>query len=170
MNTQLGNLNPGWGEDRTPEERWVSKEQTLQRQQDAMRFGIRVRCTVQWGTGTANNPLLMINTILSPNSEAYFPTHSAKNAANERHLSVAHMNELMHAFNDPPGYWKELAKELFEMFNNREVILYPTPFHGPNDTGMGLDIVRDPLAPNPLVQMLNSTYKPGQNRGFHITL
>ena len=25
LNTQLGNLNPGWGEDRTPEQRWVSK-------------------------------------------------------------------------------------------------------------------------------------------------
>ena len=80
------------------------------------------------------------------------------------------MNELMHAFNDPPGYWKELTKELFEMFNNKEVILYPMPFHGPKDTGMGLDIIRDPLASNPLLQMLNSTYKPGQNRGFHITM
>ena len=107
-----------------------------------MRFGIRVHCTVQWGTGTPNNPLLMINTILSRNSEAYFPTHAAKNAANERHLSVAHMNELMQAFNDPPGYWKVLAKELFERFNNREVILYPTPFHSPNDSGMGLDTTR----------------------------
>ena len=85
-------------------------------------------------------------------------------------MSVAHMNDLIHAFDDPPGYWKELAKELFEMFNNREVVLFPTPFYDHKDTAMTLDSLRDPLASNPLVQMLNSTYKPGQDRGFHITL
>ena len=112
----------------------------------------------------------MINTILSRHSEAYFPTHAAKNAASERHLSVAHMNELKHMFNNPPGLWKELAMELFIVFNNREVILFPTPFHSPNDSGMGLDVELDPLASNPLVRILNATYKPGQTRGFHITL
>ena len=170
LSRKIDRLNPEWGEDRTPEERWVSKDETLRRQAAAERLGILVRCTVQWGTGTPNNPLLMINTILSPRSETYFPTHAAKNAANERHLSVAHMNDLIHAFNDPPGYWKELAKELFEMFNNREVVLFPEPFYDEKDTAMTLDSLRDPLASNFLVQMLNSTYKPGQDRGFHITL
>ena len=63
LNRQLGDLNPGWGDHRTPEERWVSREETIRRQQDAMRLGIRVRCTVQWGTGTPNNPLLMLSLI-----------------------------------------------------------------------------------------------------------
>ena len=170
LNAQMGRLNPEWGEDLPPAQRWVSEAETIKRQKDAVRFGIRVRCKVQWGTGTANNPLLMINTILSKHSESYFPTHAAANPANDRHLSVAHMNDLKHAFNDPPGYWKVLALSLFQEFNGREVILYPKPFYGPNDGGMTLDTDRDPLASNPLVRMLISTYKKGQNRGFHITM
>ena len=167
LQRQVDGLNKEWGPDREWDDRWMNKAETEQRRIQAREQGIRVLCTVEWGTDTPTNPLLLIHTALSRNSPAYFPSHATKNAASGWHVSICRMNDVKTAL---PNDWWALTVLVFEKFHNREVWLFSTPWWTNKDTGLTLDPQVDPIASDPTIQTLNATYFPEQGRGIHITL
>ena len=148
LTRQWHRQNPGWDRPNVPEaERWFGWAMTEQRRRQACEQGIRVHCTVQWGTGTPGNPLLMINTALSRASPSYFPSHAPRNPAMPWHVSICRLGDLWRLKEpDTPGGprhddrdWRAMTSRVFEEFHNREVWLIPIQYHDNKDTGMRLE-------------------------------